>query len=185
VVLADHLQNVDWKARNILLIHRVPEAELSEVVARIDALLSVRFAFANLAGIADNCTSNFLRPGRQSALCVCTASLRHCRRTVGGRFAGRSCGGNGAGCRYFARKAASRPAKAAAKLRPEYRVVRVWQPRNSTKIPVSSKSAFQSGSQRPLGCASSSAARRLARPRDVPSLRYKRIPAKSALRQSE
>lgn len=39
VVLADHLRNVDWKARNIQLIHRVSEAELSEVVARIEALL--------------------------------------------------------------------------------------------------------------------------------------------------
>lgn len=39
VVLADHLRNVDWKARNIQLIHRISEAELSEVVARIDALL--------------------------------------------------------------------------------------------------------------------------------------------------
>jgi mRNA interferase MazF len=39
VVLADHLRNVDWKARNIQLIHRVSDAELSEVVARIDALL--------------------------------------------------------------------------------------------------------------------------------------------------
>ncbi len=39
VVLADHLRNVDWKARNIQLIRRVSEAELSGVVARIDALL--------------------------------------------------------------------------------------------------------------------------------------------------
>lgn len=39
VVLADHLRNVDWKARNIQLIRRVSDAELSEVVARIDALL--------------------------------------------------------------------------------------------------------------------------------------------------
>ena len=39
VVLADHLRNVDWKARNIQLIHRVSEAELSEVVAKIEALL--------------------------------------------------------------------------------------------------------------------------------------------------
>jgi mRNA interferase MazF len=39
VVLADHLRNVDWKARNIQLIHRVSEAEMSEVVARIEALL--------------------------------------------------------------------------------------------------------------------------------------------------
>ncbi|MEZ6061955.1 MAG: endoribonuclease MazF [Planctomycetaceae bacterium] len=39
VVLADHLRNVDWKARNIQLIRRVSEAELYEVVSRIDALL--------------------------------------------------------------------------------------------------------------------------------------------------
>jgi mRNA interferase MazF len=39
VVLADHLRNVDWKALNIQLIHRVSEEELSEVAARIDALL--------------------------------------------------------------------------------------------------------------------------------------------------
>lgn len=39
VVLADHLRNVDWKARNIQLIHRVSDSELSEVVARIEALL--------------------------------------------------------------------------------------------------------------------------------------------------
>jgi mRNA interferase MazF len=39
VVLADHLRNVDWKARDIQLIRRLPDAELSEVVARIDALL--------------------------------------------------------------------------------------------------------------------------------------------------
>lgn len=39
VVLAEHLRNVDWTARNIQLIRRVSEAELSEVVARIDALL--------------------------------------------------------------------------------------------------------------------------------------------------
>jgi len=39
VVLADHLRNVDWKARNIQLIHRVSDSELAEVVARIDALL--------------------------------------------------------------------------------------------------------------------------------------------------
>lgn len=39
VVLADHLRNVDWKARNIQLIRRISAAELSEVVARIDALL--------------------------------------------------------------------------------------------------------------------------------------------------
>ena len=39
VVLADHLRNVDWKARNIQLIRRLSDAELFEVVARIDALL--------------------------------------------------------------------------------------------------------------------------------------------------
>ena len=39
VVLADHLRNVDWKACNVQLIRQVSEAELSEVVARIDALL--------------------------------------------------------------------------------------------------------------------------------------------------
>ena len=39
VVLADHLRNVDWQARNIQLIHRVAVSELSEVVARIEALL--------------------------------------------------------------------------------------------------------------------------------------------------
>lgn len=39
VLLADHLRNVDWKARYIQLIHRVSDAELCEVVAKIDALL--------------------------------------------------------------------------------------------------------------------------------------------------
>jgi mRNA interferase MazF len=39
VVLADHLRNVDWRARDIQLIHRVSPSELSEVVARVDALL--------------------------------------------------------------------------------------------------------------------------------------------------
>ena len=39
VVLADHLRNVDWRARNIQLIHRVSTSELSEVVARVEALL--------------------------------------------------------------------------------------------------------------------------------------------------
>lgn len=39
VVLADHLRNVDWKARKIQLIRRVSEQELSEVIARIEALL--------------------------------------------------------------------------------------------------------------------------------------------------
>jgi mRNA interferase MazF len=39
VVLADHLRNVDWKARNTQLMHRVSVAELAEVTARIEALL--------------------------------------------------------------------------------------------------------------------------------------------------
>lgn len=39
VVLADHLRNVDWKVRNVQLIHRVSDAELSEAVARVEALL--------------------------------------------------------------------------------------------------------------------------------------------------
>ncbi len=39
VVLADHLRNVDWKARNVQLMHSVSDGELSEVVARIEALL--------------------------------------------------------------------------------------------------------------------------------------------------
>ena len=39
VVLADHLRNVDWKARNIQFIRRLSHEELSEVVARIEALL--------------------------------------------------------------------------------------------------------------------------------------------------
>jgi len=39
VVLADHLRNVDWQAQNIQLIHRVSTSELSDVVARVDALL--------------------------------------------------------------------------------------------------------------------------------------------------
>ena len=32
-------RNVDWKARNIQFIHRVSDSELSEVIARIEALL--------------------------------------------------------------------------------------------------------------------------------------------------
>lgn len=39
VVLADHLRNVDWQARSVELIRRVSDAELFEVIARIDALL--------------------------------------------------------------------------------------------------------------------------------------------------
>ncbi len=39
VVLSDHLRNVDWKAGNAQLIHRVTEAELNDVVSRIEALL--------------------------------------------------------------------------------------------------------------------------------------------------
>ncbi len=39
VVLADHVRNVHWKVRNIQFIHHVSDSELSEVVARIEALL--------------------------------------------------------------------------------------------------------------------------------------------------
>lgn len=39
VVLADHLRNVDWTARNVQLMHRVTDGELAEVIARIDALI--------------------------------------------------------------------------------------------------------------------------------------------------
>ena len=39
VVLADHLRCIDWKARKAQLIHRVSQMELTEVVARIEALL--------------------------------------------------------------------------------------------------------------------------------------------------
>ncbi|MFM7928533.1 MAG: endoribonuclease MazF [Pirellula sp.] len=39
VVLADHLRNVDWRARNVQFIHRVSDTELSEVIARLEALL--------------------------------------------------------------------------------------------------------------------------------------------------
>jgi mRNA interferase MazF len=39
VVLSDHLRNVDWKARNVQFIQRVSGSELSEVIARIDAML--------------------------------------------------------------------------------------------------------------------------------------------------
>jgi len=39
VVLSDHLRNVDWRARKVELIHRVPGSVLSDVVARIDALI--------------------------------------------------------------------------------------------------------------------------------------------------
>lgn len=39
VILSDHLRNVDWRARRIELIDRVSDSVLSEVVARIEALL--------------------------------------------------------------------------------------------------------------------------------------------------
>ncbi len=39
VVLADHLRSVDWRARNVQFIHRVSDSELSEVIARLEALL--------------------------------------------------------------------------------------------------------------------------------------------------
>ena len=39
VVLSDHLRNVDWRARNAELIHRVPDSVLTSVVARIEALI--------------------------------------------------------------------------------------------------------------------------------------------------
>ena len=39
VVLADHLRNVDWRARKVELIHRVPDTVLKSVVARIEALI--------------------------------------------------------------------------------------------------------------------------------------------------
>lgn len=39
VVLADHLRNFHWKARNIQFIHRVSDAELSEALVRSEALL--------------------------------------------------------------------------------------------------------------------------------------------------
>ena len=44
VVLADHPRNVDWKARNAALLHRVSNSELSEVVARLEALLVSPYA---------------------------------------------------------------------------------------------------------------------------------------------
>jgi mRNA interferase MazF len=40
VVPSDHLHNVDWKARRVLFIHRVSDSELSDVIARIEALLT-------------------------------------------------------------------------------------------------------------------------------------------------
>lgn len=40
VVLSDHLRKVDWKARRVQLIHRVSDSELSDVIARIEALLT-------------------------------------------------------------------------------------------------------------------------------------------------
>lgn len=39
VILADHLRNVDWKARKAERIKRVSEKALAAVVARIEALL--------------------------------------------------------------------------------------------------------------------------------------------------
>ncbi|XZE20716.1 type II toxin-antitoxin system PemK/MazF family toxin [Pirellulaceae bacterium SH449] len=39
VVLSDHLHSVDWRARNIQFIHHVSDSELSDVIARIEALL--------------------------------------------------------------------------------------------------------------------------------------------------
>ena len=39
VVLSDHVRNVDWRARKIERIHRVSDAVLADVVARIEALL--------------------------------------------------------------------------------------------------------------------------------------------------
>lgn len=39
VILSDQVRSVDWRARNITLIHRVSREELSAVIARIDALL--------------------------------------------------------------------------------------------------------------------------------------------------
>jgi mRNA interferase MazF len=39
VVLADHLRNVDWRARKVELIHHVPDSVLESVVARIAALI--------------------------------------------------------------------------------------------------------------------------------------------------
>jgi mRNA interferase MazF len=39
VVLADNMRNFDLKARNIQFFHCVSDAELAEIVAKIDALL--------------------------------------------------------------------------------------------------------------------------------------------------
>lgn len=39
VILSDHLRSVDWRARNVEQIKRVNDRALSEVIARIDALL--------------------------------------------------------------------------------------------------------------------------------------------------
>ncbi|MDA1052683.1 MAG: endoribonuclease MazF [Planctomycetota bacterium] len=39
VVLSDHLRNIDWRARKVELIHRVPDPVLASVVARIEALI--------------------------------------------------------------------------------------------------------------------------------------------------
>lgn len=39
VVLADHLRNVDWTTRTVEFIQRVSDAELNEVIGRIEALI--------------------------------------------------------------------------------------------------------------------------------------------------
>ncbi len=39
VILADHVRCVDWRARNVRLIHRVDAAVLDEVVAKLEALI--------------------------------------------------------------------------------------------------------------------------------------------------
>ena len=39
VLLADHLRNVDWRARNAEWMYRVSDDTLQSVIARIDALL--------------------------------------------------------------------------------------------------------------------------------------------------
>jgi mRNA interferase MazF len=39
VVLADHVRNIDWRARNVERIRRLPKTVLDEVRARLAALL--------------------------------------------------------------------------------------------------------------------------------------------------
>ena len=39
VILCDHLRSVDWRARNAQLITQASDAELADVIARIEALL--------------------------------------------------------------------------------------------------------------------------------------------------